>query len=186
MEEDKEIVGRCQQGELEEFGKLYDKYFQKIYSFVYYKTFHRQTAEDLTSQTFFKALEKIDTFNPRQGLFSAWLYKIAQNLTVDYYRLKKNHQPLDWAESLSAQENLEEKSGSQERIKQIEKYLRQLKPEQKEIVLLRVWQGLSYREIAQILDKSEAGCKMTFSRVVRKLRQDLVFLFLAILGLTFK
>ena len=84
-----QVIKKCQAGELKQFGQLYDSYIKKIYNFVYYKTWHRQTAEDLTSQTFFKALTKIKQFDEIKGSFSSWLYKIARNTVIDYYRQNK-------------------------------------------------------------------------------------------------
>lgn len=57
---EQQVISQCQQGQLDGFGQLYDLYIKKIYNFIYYKTHHQQTAEDLTSQTFLKALSKIN------------------------------------------------------------------------------------------------------------------------------
>jgi len=95
MDNEKDIIVSCQQGDLEKFSWLYDKYIKKIYDFIYFKTTHKETAEDLTSQTFFKALEKIKTFNSDKGTFSAWLYQIARNTVIDHYRTMKKTVDID-------------------------------------------------------------------------------------------
>ena len=82
------IVQSCQKGSVEDFGRLYDLYIKKIYNFIYYKTHHQETAEDLVSIVFTKALKKINTFD-NSGTFSAWLYRIARNTVIDHYRTKK-------------------------------------------------------------------------------------------------
>src|SRR6056297_2278284 len=84
-----QAINNCQQGQLDSFNWLYERYIKKIYNFIYYKTMHQETAEDLTSQTFIKALNKINSFDSEQGTFQAWLYKIARNTVIDHYRTQK-------------------------------------------------------------------------------------------------
>ena len=179
---DRKTVKRCQKGNLDEFAKLYNKYIKKIYSFIYYKSCHKETAEDLTSQTFIKALEGIKTFNPDKGSFSSWLYRIARNNVIDYYR-KKEHGTVDvydfWG--LSSDTNILYDIDVKEKLSQVENYLKKLKREQREVVMMRIWDGLPYKEISEIIGKSEASCKMTFSRTMAELRKEIplaLFLFL--------
>jgi RNA polymerase sigma-70 factor, ECF subfamily len=176
------IIASCQAGDLASFGQLYNKYIKKIYDFIYYKTLHKETAEDLTSKTFFKALENINNYSPKRGSFSSWLYKIARNTVIDNYRTKKDVTNILDVWSLESEENLEADIDNKEKIEEIKKYLDKLKPEQKEIVIMRIWDGLSYGEIAKITGKSEAGCKMMFSRTITALRKEMpLFLFILLL-----
>ncbi len=175
------IIENCQKGRAEKFAYIYDAFIEKIYKFIYYKTGHRETAEDLTSQTFFKALEKIDTFKIHDN-FSAWLYRIARNLVIDYYRTKKNNNDIDDVWDLSSKEDLELDIDNKNKILEIKKYLQNLKVEQREIVIMRVWEGLTYKEIADILGKNVGGVKMIFSRTISKLRKEMpLALFIAFL-----
>ena len=171
---DKEIVKSCQKGSLHEFGKLYDKYVKKIYNFIYYKSCHKETAEDLTSQTFIKALNSISTFNPSKGSFSSWLYRIARNNVIDYYK-NKERGTIDiydfWG--LSSETDVAYDIDVKEKLGQVEGYLRKLKMEHREIVIMRIWDNLSYKEISEIIGKSEASCKMTFSRTMTNLRKEI-------------
>ena len=170
------ILQACQRGQSEAFGQLYDKYFQKIYKFIYYKTSHRENAEDLTSLTFHKALENINKFKADQGLFSAWLYKIARNNVIDHYRSSPENQNLETSFNIYQEENIEEAMDKNQQLEQIREKLDLLSPEQKEIVILRVWNELSYKEISQTIGKSEASCKMTFSRALKQLKSSLALL----------
>ncbi|MFH1522205.1 MAG: RNA polymerase sigma factor [Patescibacteria group bacterium] len=174
MERDEfKIINNCRKGNLKEFGKLYDNYIDKIYNFIYYKTFHKETAEDLVSQTFFKALEKINKYSPEIGSFSSWLYQIARNTVIDYYRTKKETNNIEDIWDLKDNTDLERDEGVKQKLEDVQKYLSALNKEQREIVIMRVWDELSYKEIAEITGKSEASLKMTFSRTINKLRQEM-------------
>lgn len=174
MNQDAEIVARVQSGETESFTELYDAYFKKIYAFIYYKTHHRETAEDLTSQTFLRALNKLADFDSSRGTFQAWLYQIARNGIYDHYRAMKKTTPLEDAWDLSSAENVAVDAALRTELAEVREALQKLKPEQRDIVILRVWQDLSYEEIAEIVGKSVNACKMTFSRTVKGLRKEFI------------
>ena len=181
MSAQEQIIKECQKGNLDEFTELYEQYFEKIYRFIYYKTHHRQTAEDLTSQVFIKTLENIGRFNPRQGLFSSWLYRIARNKVIDYYRTEKKKFDITGFWDLKSKEKIDVDLENKEKLEQVKQYLNKLKPEQREIIVMRIWDGLSYQEIAEIIDKKEANCKMIFSRTMKKLREEIPLALLIIL-----
>ncbi|MFH1822108.1 MAG: RNA polymerase sigma factor [Patescibacteria group bacterium] len=167
------IIKQCQRGNLEKFGELYDQYIKKIYNFIFYKTGQKETAEDLTSHTFIKALENIGKYNSTKGSFSSWLYRIARNTVIDYYRTRKENFDITDFTNLSSDENLEDQTDLKQQLEKVQKYLLNLKAEQREIIIMRVWDGLSYEEISQITGKSQASCKMLFLRTINKLRKDL-------------
>ena len=163
----------CRNGNLKKFGELYEKYVDKIYSFVYYKTFHKEIAEDIVSQTFIQALEKIRTFNEKKGSFKSWLYRIARNLVIDYYRSKKTDIDIDQIWDLHAENDTAREADTNIEIKKLYEYLKILNRREREIIIMRLWDGLSYGEISRILGKSIAGCKMLFARTVVKIRADI-------------
>lgn len=171
MEQMNEAVASCVSGHSERFAEVYDAYIKKIYDFIYYKTLHKETAEDLTSTTFMKALEKIQTFDDSKGSFSSWLYRIARNTVIDHYRTRKVAQDVSDIWWLSTGEDIERDAEVYRQLEDVEKYLMKLKPQQREIVIMRVWDQLSYKEIAEITGISESNCKMTFSRTIRHLRE---------------
>jgi len=86
---DMTLVAAAQIGDSQAFGQLYDKYFRKIYRFIYYKVGHQETCEDLTSLTFTKALEKIKNLSVADNNFAGWLFTIARHNVIDYYRTQK-------------------------------------------------------------------------------------------------
>jgi len=180
FDEQKAIL-RCQKENLDEFANLYDKYARKIYDFVYYKTFHKETAEDLTSKTFMKALEHINKFDAKKGKFSSWLYQIARNNIIDHYRSKKEEYNLAEFWGIASKDDTQKDLTKKETLAEVKEYLTKLTQEQKDIIVMRVWDDLSYQEIAQIIGKSEANCRMIFSRVIKQMRQDFIPLILALL-----
>ena len=181
---DEKIVKQCQNNELEKFELLYEKYVKKIYNFIYYKTLHKETAEDLTSQTFIKALNNINKFKTGQGGFSAWLYRIARNNIVDNYRKQKIEIDINDVWDLGSFDNIQGDIDNIVKLEKVKKYLQKIVPEQREIIFLRVWEDLSYKEISEITGKTEANCKMIFSRVMAKTRKELIMLIISFLLLT--
>ena len=156
-------------GNQEAFGKVYDYMVGKIYKFIYFKTYHKETAEDLTSQTFMKALNKIHLFNNKKGKFSSWIYRIARNQVIDYYRTRRHTVDIQDIWDIAGSENVEIDIQNKHQMEEVRDYLQQLKPEQRDIVIMRVWQELSYKEISEILGKTESSCKMVFSRAISRL-----------------
>ncbi len=163
------------------FSRVYDAYAERIYQFIYFKTYHRETAEDLTSHTFLKAFENLDRFDPARGSISAWLYQIARNLVIDHYRSRKSmvsvHDIWDLASAEDVQVDVENKV----RLEQLQAVIRDLPPEQREIIIMRVWQELPYKEIALIMGKSEASLKMMYSRTIARLKKHVALVIVVIL-----
>jgi len=165
------IIEEIQSGDTEQFGKIYDYYIKKIYRFVYYKTHHKETAEDITSKVFMKAFEKISKFNPKKGNFSSWIYKIARNSVIDHYRSQKFHNNIDDAWDLETDEDIGSDTEVKMQIEEVRKYLKELTSVQRDVVIMRIWQEMSYKEIAEVIGKNEANCKMAYLRGVQKLKQ---------------
>jgi RNA polymerase sigma-70 factor (ECF subfamily) len=158
---------------IEDFGAIYDEYVRRIYNFIYYKTHHKETAEDLTSQTFAKALNKLSDFNGERGSFPSWLYAIARNNVIDFYRTRKSSMNVEDVWDLADDTDIERDIEAAQKLRKVKKYLKALKPEQREVVLLRVWGDYPYKEIAEIMGKTENNCKVLFSRTMKKLREDM-------------
>ena len=181
MSEDTILIEQAQAGQSAAFTELYQRYVDKIYKFVFYKTMHKETAEDLTSKVFFKVLKKINTYKEGNASFQTWLYTVARNTVIDHYRSQKKDYNIDDIWDLSNKEDVAENVEVSMQIEKVKEYLKDLKTDQREIMMLRLWQGLSYKEIAEVIGKSEANCKMIYSRTVKKMRENLILVF--ILGL---
>ena len=173
VDEEKILIDKCRSGDQDAFGAIYDSYVRKIHDFIYYRTHHRETAQDLTSEVFLKAVRGLASFDATRGSISSWLYRIARNTVIDHYRTRHSELDIDDAWGLSAGGDASADVDALMKLEGVRTELRKLKSEQREIVIMRVWEELSYREISEILGKSEANCKMIFSRSIKQLRASL-------------
>ncbi len=175
-----DLIKNCQNGDKNSFSELYNRYIKKIYSFIYYKTWHKETAEDLTSQTFFKALRAINQCDSSKP-FSPWIYRIASNTVIDHFRQLKPTDNIDDIWDLSDQSDTHKDATNSIKLEKVKTYLKTLPNEQREIIILRLWQDLSYKEISEIIGKNEKNCKVIFSRALAKLRQSIKIIFILVI-----
>lgn len=166
---DIDIVKSIQSWKRDNFVLLYDKYIKKIYDFVFFKVWNKSEAEDLTSEIFLKAYEWVDRFDlTRESTFSSWIYKIANNLVIDYYRMKKDVVSDELVWEMPQFNDILWDIQNRDKIKEVLDYLDTLDPLQKEIFIMRIWNDMSYIEIAQVVGKSVDNCKQIFSRTMKK------------------
>lgn len=155
------------------FSKIYNKYIDKIYKFIFLKVNSQDIAEDLTSETFlrgWKAFQDQKIDNP-----SAFLYQIARNLIVDHYREKGrvNFVPVENIQ-VPAPFNLEEEALINSDMDRIKVKLANLREDYREIIVLRYVNELSFSEIAEILDKSEQAARIQLYRAIKSLKNELI------------
>lgn len=171
MQESK-LIERAKQGDSQAFAKLYDLYIRQIYDFIYYKTHHKPTAEDLTADTFLRALQKIDQFEAGRS-FKPWLYRIAQNIVIDHYRKSSRETVVEDIWDIPEDKDALLDSETRDHVRELKGHLKNLPSVQRDILTLRLWQGLSYREIAEIVGKEEANCKVIYSRTLKALQSEM-------------
>ncbi|MCQ0024357.1 sigma-70 family RNA polymerase sigma factor [Streptomyces somaliensis DSM 40738] len=167
-----ELVGRAQAGEAEAFGRLYDQYSDTVYRYIYYRVGGKATAEDLTSETFLRALRRISTFTWQGRDFGAWLVTIARNLVADHFKSSRFRLEVTTGEMLDANEV--ERSPEDSVLESLSnatllEAVRKLNPQQQECVTLRFLQGLSVAETARVMGKNEGAIKTLQYRAVRTL-----------------
>lgn len=167
-----DLVERAQGGEAEAFGRLYDHYSDTVYRYIYYRVGGRATAEDLTSETFLRALRRISTFTWQGRDFGAWLVTIARNLVADHFKSSRFRLEVTTGEMLDANEI--ERSPEDSVLESLANSalldaVRKLNPQQQECVTLRFLQGLSVAETARVMGKNEGAIKTLQYRAVRTL-----------------
>ena len=155
------------------FGKLYDRYFDGIYGFVYRRTDEEQLAGDITSQVFLKALQNIKKYEFRGLPFSSWLYRIASNEINKYYR-KKNRKVVFSLEEERIREIIEEDEEDHKEayLSLLVECLNEMKTGVIEVLELRFFEEKNFKEIAYILDISESGAKMRTYRALEQLKEN--------------
>ena len=127
---DLEIINECQKWNFNNFSILYDKYIDKIYNFIYLKTYDKDIAEDLSSDTFFKILNKINLIDVSwKYTFNSWIYKIAFNNIADFYKWKKETLNIDEIYDLWINEDIWKKIDDKEKLKEVFLYIKDLKKE---------------------------------------------------------
>lgn len=176
MHDEQHIIAQAVSGDAAAFGQIYDRYVKRIYAFIYTKTWHRETAEDLTSHTFLKACEAIRRFDQSRGTLQAWLYQIARNTVTDHYRAARPTADISDAWDLADETDIPRDIEIKLQLERVQQGLQHLTSEQREIVLLRVWQDLSHAEIAAIIGKKPDAVKVAYSRAVSQLRPEVLIL----------
>lgn len=166
-----------------QFENYYKEYADKIYNFIYYKVnAESDVAYDLTSQVFYKALHKLETFDENKN-FKSWIYQIAQNSIIDYYRTQKENISLDEIENLVFYyDNINEKIDTDIKLKQIYEEMNNLSAVTKQIIILKIFEELTFDEIAEVLNMTLWACKMQYKRWIDNIKsiilQLLIFFFI--------
>ena len=155
-----------------QFSQVYDRYFDGIFEFIFRRTGDEELADDLCSQTFFRALENLKRYESRGLPFSAWLYKIATNEVNKHFNKTKRNRVFSLEEErVKELMDVEEDEFSQEQVDLLKNTLKELPTSTVEILELRFFEERSFKEIAYILNIGESGAKMRLYRAVEKLRK---------------
>ena len=155
------------------FGELYEKYFDRIFSFIYRQTDDEDLTADLSSQTFLTALKNVERYEFRGVPFSAWLYKIASNEVNKHYRKKKRTQIFSIEETRVRELMDQANEGyDEEVIQRLMDYLKELPTDMLHVLQLRFFEDKDFKEIAFILDITESGAKMRAYRALDRLRKN--------------
>jgi RNA polymerase sigma-70 factor (ECF subfamily) len=174
VHDERALVERAKSGDAQALARLYEEYFDRIYRYIALRVGSRVDAEDLAGQVFLNMLESIPAFKWRGVPFSAWLFRIAHNLSVDHLRqkAKKGHLVLDEPMAIS---EIDPAALAEIRlsIEQLNVALEQLTQNQKEVMALRFSAGLSTAETAKAMGKSEGAVKALQHSALIALRKRL-------------
>jgi RNA polymerase sigma-70 factor (ECF subfamily) len=166
------LVELARNGDAEAFGMLYDHYQTSVYRFIYYRVGSVAVAEDLVSETFFRALRGMGSFRWQGKDFGAWLMTIARNLTADHYKAGRTRLEMateDMTPHDSATDGPESEVLATLTNDALLSALKQLPTEQQECLIMRFLQGLSINETAKVLGRSDGAVKQLQLRGVRNL-----------------
>ncbi len=161
-----------------EFSIIYDNYIDKIYRFIFLKVNSQETAQDLSSETFLKCWQVYQE-NEKPGSkiqnIQAFLYKIARNLVIDYYREKGRAQVVstEFTTILDPQSNFEEKAVLNSDIEQIRAVLAGLKEDYQNVIIWHYLDDLPMPEIAKLLDRTEEATRVLLHRALNSLREKI-------------
>ena len=169
-----EQVRLAQEGSAHAFALLYDRYVDQIFGYVYHRVGHRQTAEDLVSDVFLRALRRISTFKWQGVDFGAWLMTIARNRVHDHFksakfRLEATVEEVFDSPVQNSDDNPEQALLSSDLTQQVHDAIRQLKGEQAEVLYLRFIQHLSVAETAAVMGKTDGAIKALQYRALKSL-----------------
>jgi RNA polymerase sigma-70 factor (ECF subfamily) len=164
-------IMQAQKGDPVILGRLYERYHLGIYRYLYYRVSEQQAAEDLTSEVFLRMLRYLASYQPGQVSFRAWLFQIAHNLVVDYYRMMshRNHLQLDETR-LTANDDPETEADRGFTSASLQAALAKLSDEQREVIILRFIAGLPIVQVAETLSKSVDSIKGLQRRALANLR----------------
>lgn len=175
MLDEQGLIRQAQGGDKEAFGRLYETYFDRIYRYVALKIGNRTEAEDMTQQVFLKAYKSISSYKWKGVPFSSWLFRIAHNLMVDFFRRRARRPTVPLDESLV--------TGGEDPMKVVELRFdvervavatRRLTDAQREVISLRFAGGLAIAEVAQAMGKSQGAIKALQHSAIAALRRLLL------------
>jgi RNA polymerase sigma-70 factor, ECF subfamily len=171
----RKLVDLAQQGDRSALEELYLIHFDRIYSYLHMTVGNRHDAEDLTTQTFLKMLESIGRFRWQSAPFSAWLFRIAHNLSMDHFRARRRWQP---EEEVPEPPGSEEPSAELEAMKSIGRQsmlelIETLSPEQQQVLTLKFVFNFANADVAAILEKTEGAIKSLQHRALASLQKQL-------------
>lgn len=175
---DVSLAKRVARGDSQAFGELYERYLDQIYRYVFYQVKDKMAAEDLTEEIFLKVWRSIGTFSGNGHSLSTWLYRIAHNHTMDYFRAKHNwlvstEQLATGSETLGATEDPEQIVQNKLMQEEIMALVSTLPEQQKEIIILKFIEGLNNCEIEQITGRSQGAIRITQMRALSALQQKI-------------
>ena len=172
MRDEESLIRRAQQCDHVALTQIYEENFDKIYRYIVLKIGDRAEAEDMTQQVFLNALKSISSYKYKGMPFSAWLFRIAHNQVVDYYRKKKRSATVPLDETIAAAyDNPGREAERKMEIEQMTRATKQLTQAQQEVISLRFAGELSIAEVAKVMKKSEGAIKALQHSAIASLRK---------------
>lgn len=177
IEDEVKLIGRAREGDAQAYAALYDRHYDAVYHYCYYRLGDGELAQDLAAEVFCRMVEKLDTFRPRGRPLLAWLYTIARNLVTDSYRHngRAQHLPLHEAAPVPSEgeSDLGRALDRHLAARCLARALAHLTEEQRQVILLKFVEDLSNADVARLLGKTEGAIKSLQHRALDALRRAL-------------
>jgi RNA polymerase sigma-70 factor (ECF subfamily) len=167
-----EFVARAQSGDRDAFGDIYVACHSQIRGFLLRRVADSETAEDLAQQVFVKAWQGLPRYRRTSAPFTAWLYRIARNALVDHYRRSRPTVGLEGID-IADDSDRDAELITAEQFEEVEHGLDALRDDYREVIRMRFLMGLSTREVAAAMDRSEGAVRVLQLRAMRALRAQL-------------
>ena len=155
---------------MQNMDQIYETYFKTVYKYLFCLTHNNDISEELTQETFYRAVQKIHTFKGNCKM-SVWLCQIAKNLWYDELRKNKKNQNEKDLMDMPANYNIEEEAINNQSKVELYKKIQKLDEQTREVIYMRITGELSFKEIGDILGKTENWARVTFYRGKQKMKE---------------
>lgn len=176
MKEESKLISNAQNGDEKAFGELYEKYLSPIYRYIFMRVGYRKhEAEDISHQVFISAWQNIRTYEIKGFPFSSWLYRIAHNAVIDFYRSQKPSFDIDMLDSDIFGETPETEKiiDAKLQMEGVRLALAKLEPDQQNVLIMKFVNELENNEIAEALGKTEGAVRVIQHRALKQLKSIL-------------
>jgi len=173
--DERELVALAKE-DMEAFGELYERYLQKIYNYIYYRTGNAHDAEDLTAKVFSRAMSHIGGYVDKGAPIQAWLYRIAHNLVANWHRDQGRRKIIaldDYVAHSLQSEAPDRVAEEREEQDQLLQALRRLPEDRQQLILLKFVEQMSNAEIGEIMGRTEGAIKSLYHRTLLALRDEM-------------
>ncbi len=171
--EEEILLFKIRHGDEEAFARLYENYVDALFRFVSFRVKTDEQAQDIVAELFLKLWQHLRATENQVDNLRAFLYRMARNLVVDYYRERQETLPLDEAINVGDESGGSRYLSPQQQVSlsEIEQAIKKLKPEWQEVVLLAYVEGFKPKEISKIIDKSPAATRVIIHRALQELKK---------------
>lgn len=170
-------LAKIRNGQLDAFSALYDMSYDRVYGFIYHRTGDHEKTEDIVSDTYMKALRRINGFRgTSEWEFFSWIYRIAYTTLVDTTRSTRTTEELD--DDLGYTKDFGHEIDTDSKIAEVTTFLQTLTERERTLLTMRIWDGLSYAQISEITGESVANAKKIVSRTLAKITANITYIFI--------
>jgi RNA polymerase sigma-70 factor (ECF subfamily) len=178
VSEPEELLIERAKHDADAFGTLYERYVDRIYNYIYYRTGDNREAEDLTARVFYRALAHMEEYRHSGAPFAAWLYRIAHNLVANWHRDRSRRRDVRLDDAIAL--GVHSEGNDPQRLAEQDEETRLLlsamtilPPERQQLLILKFVDGMSNAEIGRVMGKSEGAIKSLYHRTLIALRDEL-------------